>query len=118
MTPDNVRTMVNRIAGAFPTSDVYRENVIDAWAHDEIISGMTVEQGRVLAKRICSECNYFPKLKEVHVMYNRLFKNSKSGCDLCSDCGWVYPRDENGEKLKRDGYTYVVRCVCQTEPIK
>lgn len=110
--------MVNRIAGAFPTSDVYRENVIDAWSHDDLFIKMTVEQGRVLAKRIITQCNYFPKLKEVYMLHDRLFTDKKDRCDICADGGWVYPRDENGEKLKRDGYTYVVRCVCQTEPVK
>jgi len=126
MTPENVRAMVNRIAGAFPTNDVYRENVVDAWSHDDVIVAMSVEQGRALTKKIVAECNFFPKLKEVHNFYYRLFVRSDRKCEICNGVLWIIPTDENGQRVRRkivvkkldDGteltqdYHYVVRCVC------
>ena len=119
MIPEQIEEMVTVIAGSFPTSGVYKHDVVKAWSRVDLIVDMTVDEGRVVQKHLVTHLDKFPSVNDVMHSYYALFGRNKKECAHCHSSGWVYPRDKHGEKLtftskmpklRRIEYTGVVPC--------
>jgi hypothetical protein len=119
MTEDQIDEMVTLIAGSFPTSGVYKHDVMKAWSRVDLIANMTVDEGRAVQKHLVTRLDRFPSVGDVMRSYGALFGRRRKECPQCMSSGWVYPRDKHGEKLTFESsvarlrgvkYTGVVAC--------
>ena len=120
MTAEQIEEMVRVIAGSFPTSGVYPFDVIKAWQRHDLISKMTVNEGRAVQKTIVNKHSEFPTVNAVVATYYQLFRQSKNECLACQSSGWIEPpRNVDGERPTKSfdeipfaglGYTYCTKC--------
>jgi hypothetical protein len=119
MTPANIEEMVAVIAGSFPLDNVFKPDVCKAWQRHDLISNMSVEEGRAVQKRVVNFCDHFPSTHDIVKAYWMLFGKKPTECRTCDSTGWVVPRDEEGNRLTYPGrnylgrpvhYTYVLQC--------
>lgn len=117
MSPAQIEGMIDRICGLFPTTQIGRNTVKNAWVKDDFLLDATVEEARLVTDWIKDNCEKFPaSLKETKKIFN-LVRNKGSrtttldakDCEICFGTLWDSgERFENGKQV-RSAFTTVYR---------
>ena len=59
MTPAQIEGMIDRICGLFPTTQIGRNTVKNAWTKDDFLLDATVEEARLVTDWIKDNCEKF-----------------------------------------------------------
>jgi hypothetical protein len=111
VTPMQIEGMVDRICGLFPTTQIGRNTVKNAWVTDEFLLDADVDDARKVTDWIKINSEKFPhSLRELHSIFHKVQGKSEIKseikCDLCKgllwDDGITYSSD--GRRLT-DQYT-------------
>jgi len=125
MTPAQIEGMVDRICGLFPTTQIGRNTVKNAWVTDQFLLDADVDDARKVTDWIKINSEKFPhSLRELHNIFHKISGKSEIKseikCDLCKgllwDDGITYSSD--GRQLTQQpteifqGHTYKVVHPC------
>lgn len=131
MIPAHIEVLVDRLCGLFPSTNIARNTVKNAWIRDEflLVQALESDMKEVLLK-IENDAS-FPTLARVkQVIRNIHNKNvvaNKNNCSICSGGGWddgsrweerdgqfIMVQDFKKQKNERTGImqTYVTKCEC------
>jgi hypothetical protein len=125
MTPMQIEGMIDRICGLFPTTQIGRNTVKNAWVVDDFLLAADLEDSRKALDWIKLNSEKFPaSLKEMHNIIRKVQGSHKIKsdiqCDLCKgslwDDGITYSSD--GRQLTEQptvvfhGHTYKVVRPC------
>jgi hypothetical protein len=125
LTPMQIEGMVDRICGLFPTTQIGRNTVKNAWTVDDFLLDADVDEARKVTDWIKINSDKFPaSLKEMHNIFRKVRgqteTKSEIKCDLCKgslwDDGITYSSD--GRQLTEQptvtfqGHTYKVVRPC------
>ena len=125
MTPMQIEGMVDRICGLFPTTQIGRNTVKNAWTVDDFLLDADVDDARKVTDWIKMNSDKFPhSLRELHSIFYKVQGKSEIKneiqCDLCKgllwDDGVTYSSD--GRQLTQQptevfqGHTYKVVRPC------
>ena len=127
MTPAQIEGMVDRICGLFPTTQIGRNTVKNAWVIDDFLLDASVEEARKVTDWIKANSDKFPQsLRELHNIFRKVrtlgVKNQpiEVSCDICKGMLWDdgIRYTENGVRLSEhyevevQGHTYKVVRPC------
>ena len=125
MTPMQIEGMVDRICGLFPTTQIGRNTVKNAWTVDDFLLDADVDDARKVTDWIKMNSDKFPhSLRELHSIFYKVQGKSEIKseiqCDRCKgllwDDGVTYSSD--GRQLTQQptevfqGHTYKVVRPC------
>lgn len=110
MTPAQIEGMIDRICGLFPTTQIGRNTVKNAWTKDDFLLDATVEEARLVTDWIKDNCEKFPSsLKETKKIFN-LVRNKGNNtttldskdCNICFGTLWDSgERYEGGKQISK-----------------
>lgn len=89
MTPERIRTFIDRLCAYFPTQIIARNTLKDAWCRDEMFIDASDEDAIKVLKK-CETLDKFPNLSAVKQFF-RLARGETRGVFNCPDCdnaGW------------------------------
>ena len=127
MTPAQIEGMVDRICGLFPTTQIGRNTVKNAWVIDDFLLDASVEEARKVTDWIKANSDKFPQsLRELHNIFRKVrtlgVKNQpiEVSCDICKGMLWDdgIRYSESGVRLNEQyevevqGHTYKVVRPC------
>lgn len=127
MTPAQIEGMVDRICGLFPTTQIGRNTVKNAWVIDDFLLDASVEEARKVTDWIKANSDKFPQsLRELHNIFRKVrtlgVKNQpiEVSCDICKGMLWDdgIRYSETGVRLSEQyevevqGHTYKVVRPC------
>ena len=127
MTPAQIEGMVDRICGLFPTTQIGRNTVKNAWVIDDFLLDASVEEARKVTDWIKANSDKFPQsLRELHNIFRKVrtlgVKNQpiEVSCDICKGMLWDdgIGYSETGVRLSEQyevevqGHTYKVVRPC------
>ena len=127
MTPAQIEGMVDRICGLFPTTQIGRNTVKNAWVIDDFLLDASVEEARKVTDWIKANSDKFPQsLRELHNIFRKVrtlgVKNQpiEVKCDICKGMLWDdgIRYSESGVRLNEQyevevqGHTYKVVRPC------
>ncbi|CAB4157613.1 hypothetical protein UFOVP691_35 [uncultured Caudovirales phage] len=95
MTPMQIEGMVDRICGLFPTTQIGRNTVKNAWVTDDFLLDAHVDDARKVTDWIKTNSDKFPaSLRELHNIFRKVqglgVKNQpiEVHCDICLGTLW------------------------------
>ena len=93
MTPAQIEGMVDRICGLFPTTQIGRNTVKNAWVTDQFLLDADVDDARKVTDWIKINSEKFPhSLRELHNIFHKISGKSEIkseiNCDLCKGLLW------------------------------
>jgi hypothetical protein len=93
MTPAQIEGMVDRICGLFPTTQIGRNTVKNAWVTDQFLLDADVDDARKVTDWIKINSERFPhSLRELHSIFHKVsgFQQVKSDaeCKVCDGLLW------------------------------
>lgn len=95
MTPAQIEGMVDRICGLFPTTQIGRNTVKNAWVTDQFLLDAEVDEARKVTDWIKINSEKFPhSLRELHNIFRKvrgLGTNNQPieiKCDICLGTLW------------------------------
>jgi len=95
VTPMQIEGMVDRICGLFPTTQIGRNTVKNAWVADDFLLDADVDEARKVTDWIKVNSDKFPaSLKELHNIFRKVrgfgVKNQpiQMKCDICNGMLW------------------------------
>jgi hypothetical protein len=93
MTPMQIEGMVDRICGLFPTTQIGRNTVKNAWVVDDFLLDADVDDARKVTDWIKNNSEKFPaSLRELHNIFRKVTSKSQIQseikCDLCKGLLW------------------------------
>lgn len=106
MTPAQIEGMVDRICGLFPTTQIGRNTVKNAWVTDQFLLDADVDDARKVTDWIKINSERFPhSLRELHNIFHKVNGSheikSEIKCERCKgllwDDGITYA--DNGRRL-------------------
>jgi hypothetical protein len=109
VTPERIDLFVDRICGYFPTTNIARNTVKNAWRQEEMLVSLSDEQAKKVLDKIQTE-PAFPTLARVKsIIRGTQGRNFSEYCGKCNE-GWVQAEDR-----QFGGYTYrqFGKCTCQ-----
>jgi len=113
VTPALIELMIDRLCGMYPTTNIARNTVKNAWVKDELMLDATEEDAKAVLK-IAESLGHYPTQYEVKSMFMRVMgvRQAEVGCDECDSTGFIYtdPDFENDLIKTR----YVTSCECRT----
>jgi hypothetical protein len=127
VTPAQIEGMVDRICGLFPTTQIGRNTVKNAWVIDDFLLDASVEEARKVTDWIKANSDKFPQsLRELHNIFRKVrtlgVKNQpiEVSCDICKGMLWDdgIRYSESGVRLNEQyevevqGHTYKVVRPC------
>jgi hypothetical protein len=125
MTPMQIEGMVDRICGLFPTTQIGRNTVKNAWTADDFLLDADVDEARKVTDWIKVHSDKFPaSLKEMHNIFRKVRGShqikSEIKCDICNGMLWDdgIRYSVSGQRLseqyevEENGYTYKVVRPC------
>ena len=87
MTPAQIEGMIDRICGLFPTTQIGRNTVKNAWVVDNFLLDSSVEEARLATDWIKENCEKFPaSLKEVKKIFILIRNKSEKSVELIEEC--------------------------------
>ena len=105
MTPAQIEGMVDRICGLFPTTQIGRNTVKNAWTVDDFLLDADVDEARKVTDWIKANSDKFPaSLRELHNIFRKVrglgTKNQpiEIKCDICLGTLW-----DDGIRYSQDG---------------
>lgn len=132
MTPAHIELMIDRICGLFPSSNIARNTVKNAWTKDEFLL-LEVEADDIKEVLLKLENDSsFPSLARLKDVIRKIKTKSVAASPICKTCRgtgwddgsrWVYKGDDIWE-MTQDYYTstdlltgtprhFVKKCECQ-----
>jgi hypothetical protein len=115
MTPAQIEGMVDRICGLFPTTQIGRNTVKNAWVTDEFLLSADVNDARRVTDWIKLNSEKFPhSLRELHGIFYKVSGSHKIesdiSCKLCNGLLWDdgISYSDDGRRLTEQ-YTIVDR---------
>lgn len=109
MSPERIDLFVDRICGYFPTTNIARNTVKNAWRQEDMLIDLSDEQAKKVLAKIQQEQS-FPTLARVKSIIRSSYGGHLSEyCGKCNE-GWVQAPDTTF-----GGYTYSQfgKCTCQ-----
>ena len=93
MTPMQIEGMIDRICGLFPTTQIGRNTVKNAWVVDEFLLAADVEDARKVTDWIKLNSEKFPaSLREMHNIFRKVQGKTdiktEIQCDICNGSLW------------------------------
>jgi hypothetical protein len=93
MTPMQIEGMIDRICGLFPTTQIGRNTVKNAWVVDDFLLAADLEDSRKALDWIKLNSEKFPSsLREMHNIIRKVQGKSdiqsKIQCDICNGSLW------------------------------
>jgi hypothetical protein len=95
MTPMQIEGMVDRICGLFPTTQIGRNTVKNAWVTDDFLLDADVDEARKVTDWIKANSDKFPaSLRELHNIFRKVrglnakYKPMQMHCDICNGSLW------------------------------
>ena len=105
MTPAQIEGMVDRICGLFPTTQIGRNTVKNAWTVDDFLLDADVDEARKVTDWIKANSDKVPaSLRELHNIFRKVrglgTKNQpiEIKCDICLGTLW-----DDGIRYSQDG---------------
>ena len=105
MTPMQIEGMVDRICGLFPTTQIGRNTVKNAWTVDDFLLEADVDEARKVTDWIKANSDKFPaSLRELHNIFRKVrglgAKNQpiEIKCDICLGTLW-----DDGIRYSQEG---------------
>lgn len=105
MTPAQIEGMVDRICGLFPTTQIGRNTVKNAWVTDQFLLDAEVDEARKVTDWIKINSEKFPaSLRELHNIFRKVrglgAKNQsiEIKCDICLGTLW-----DDGIRYSQEG---------------
>lgn len=88
MTPAQIEGMVDRICGLFPTTQIGRNTVKNAWVTDQFLLDADVDDARKVTDWIKINSEKFPhSLRELHNIFHKVSGSLKIKSDIqCKVC--------------------------------
>jgi hypothetical protein len=115
MTPAQIEGMVDRICGLFPTTQIGRNTVKNAWVTDQFLLDADVDDARRVTDWIKLNSEKFPhSLRELHGIFYKVTGSHKiesdTVCKLCDGLLWDdgISYSDDGRRLTEQ-YTIVER---------
>ena len=113
MTPAQIEGFIDRICGLFPTSQIGRNTVKNAWTGDDFLLLQDVNDARKVIPIILENHDKFPNLKDVQKAFLHIRQPAKQMivlCDICDGNGWDTGRrwDYATKTLICEGFTKIV----------
>ena len=71
MTPALIELMIDRLCGMYPTTNIARNTVKNAWVKDELLLDATEEDAKAVLK-IAESLGHYPTQYEVKSMFMRV----------------------------------------------
>jgi hypothetical protein len=125
MTPMQIEGMVDRICGLFPTTQIGRNTVKNAWTVDDFLLDADVDDARKVTDWIKMNSDKFPhSLRELHSIFYKVQGKSEIKseikCDICNGMLWDdgIRYSNSGQRLSEQyeleahGHTYKVVRPC------
>jgi hypothetical protein len=113
MTPALIELMIDRLCGMYPTTNIARNTVKNAWVKDELLLDASEEDAKQVLK-MSESLGHYPNQFEIKSMFNKVMgvRHAEVGCDKCDSTGFVYtnPNFENDSTDIR----YVKSCDCRS----
>jgi hypothetical protein len=123
MKPEEIELLIDRICGYFPTTNIARNTLKNAWGRDDLLLDANVNLAKQVLKKV-EGLDRFPNLAEVKTLFRNAMGMAESVfCEFCERTGWDSGvRYINGKREGEyytttfQGRTYnVVRpCQCRT----
>ena len=95
MSPMQIEGMIDRICGLFPTTQIGRNTVKNAWVTDDFLLNADVDDARKVTDWIKNNSDIFPaSLREMHNIFRKVsslgVKNQpiEIKCDICNGTLW------------------------------
>lgn len=93
MTPAQIEGMVDRICGLFPTTQIGRNTVKNAWVTDQFLLDADVDAARKVTDWIKINSEKFPhSLRELHNIFHKVSGShqikSEIECKVCKGLLW------------------------------
>lgn len=103
MTPAQIEGMVDRICGLFPTTQIGRNTVKNAWVTDQFLLDADVDAARKVTDWIKINSEKFPhSLRELHNIFHKVAGSheikSEVQCKVCDGLLW-----DDGISYSSDG---------------
>ena len=103
MTPAQIEGMVDRICGLFPTTQIGRNTVKNAWVTDQFLLDADVDDARKVTDWIKLNSEKFPaSLRELHNIFRKVKGShqikSEIVCEICNGSLW-----DDGITYSQDG---------------
>lgn len=132
MTPSHIELMIDRICGLFPSSNIARNTVKNAWTKDDFLLLQTeVDDIKEVLLKLENDSS-FPTLARLKDVIRKIKNKAVEGVPMCSTCKgtgwddgarWAYKGDDMWV-MTHDYYTktdivtgltrnYVKKCECQ-----
>ena len=113
MTPALIELMVDRLCGMYPTTNIARNTVKNAWVKDELLLDASEDDAKAVLK-MAESLGRFPNQFEIKSMFNKVMgvRHAEIGCEKCDNTGFVYTDPNfNTDSIKP---RYVKSCECRT----
>jgi hypothetical protein len=111
MTPALIELMVDRLCGMYPTTNIARNTVKNAWVKDELMLDATEEDAKAVLK-IAESLGHYPTQFEVKSMFMRVMgvRQAEVGCDKCDNTGFVYTDPNFNTDVVKTRYVKLCEC--------
>lgn len=113
MTPALIELMIDRLCGMYPTTNIARNTVKNAWVKDELLLDASEDDAKQVL-RMAETLGHYPTQYEIKSMFNKVMgvRHAEIGCEKCEGTGFLYtdPDFENDSTKTR----YVKSCECRT----
>ncbi len=113
MTPALIELLVDRLCGMYPTTNIARNTVKNAWVKDELLLDASEEDAKAVLK-MAESLGHYPNQFEIKSMFNKVMgvRQAEVGCDKCDSTGFVYTDPNfNTDSVKT---RYVKSCDCRS----
>jgi hypothetical protein len=113
VTPALIELMVDRLCGMYPTTNIARNTVKNAWVKDEMLLDASEDDAKAVLK-LAESFGRYPNQFEIKSMFNKVMgvRHAEVGCEKCDSTGFLYtdPDFENDSTKTR----FVTSCECRT----
>jgi hypothetical protein len=112
VTPALIELMVDRLCGMYPTTNIARNTVKNAWVKDEMLLDASEDDAKAVLK-LAESFGRYPNQFEIKSMFNKVMgvRHAEVGCEKCDSTGFLYtdPDFENDSTKTR----FVTSCECR-----
>jgi hypothetical protein len=111
VTPALIELFVDRLCGMYPTTNIARNTVKNAWVKDDLLLDASDDDAKTVLK-MCESLGHYPNQFEVKMMFNKVMgvRNAEIGCDDCEGTGFVYTDPDFAGDYKQ---RFVKTCKCR-----
>ncbi len=113
MTPALIELMVDRLCGMYPTTNIARNTVKNAWVKDELLLDASEEDAKAVLK-IAESLGHYPNQFEIKSMFMRVMgvRQAEVGCELCDNNGFIYTANDLDDESTKP--RFVKSCPCRS----